>query len=914
MIRSISMASVAVVAAMLTGCSDSNARQEPSTAQSCMGCHNGSRHDDYAGPGLENPHPFPDADNLQCTTCHGGNPNGTDKATSHVPPPPEIGDRAKQQQNGFAWFNKLTLAGIDKLADYDVDGQTHTALEYLQFLNPSDLRVVTQGQGCGQCHVGHATTVAGSPIATETGILSGATFAAGIECAVPASRDLYQDTASDLAFRAVSNPNHSPDPSMIGAVGELIEFPVFSTLNAQGPLAIHRNQDFTVANLIFDLEPDNRLKTDSKLAALYQEQVAFTCGDCHLGSSGANNRYGDFRPSGCAACHMRYSLDGRSKSRDPNVPKNEPIDPDDIDPPERAHVMAHRIASIAKTLPNGVQIQGIDDYACAGCHQGSNRTVMQYWGIRLDQNQDLRRHVQYPADPVSFRNTSNDPRLFDPAVGNRTFNGRNANQYIRFEDYDGDGRDDTPADVHYEAGMGCIDCHGTYDLHGGDAKDPNNAEIWSRMEHGVTIKCENCHGTIQAYAPTVQGTTYDGQTADLAIDSKGRPLPHVVKDATGYWLTSRLDGRRHYIPQTRDTVVDGGVTNPATSAPIYNPVASYAMGRADGDPGTGMGPQQTGAPLNGFSHTDRMDCASCHASWTNTCMGCHLGGEYNTGNNFSNITGDRIAFRQATADFTYQSPVYFQLGVADDGRITQLAANTKVFFQYRDINGNFTPVFSFTDRNGAGRNPARGMPSLSHNAMLAHSIRGRVSTENEGPRYCVACHLTTESLGNYRTQYDAFRTALNTRSYQNLDFNMLRDHIGKNPGNQIDSPLFVHMVAGLGSGLFLCDDQGRPLNPLDDDPNRKGAGDQAPSTYYDPALVAMDLDRIVEPDGVANGSNNHMLRNPAGSALRDGAADPEMCGPLGATLLQRLTDPDTGIVLNSWFDADGLPHGDAPAR
>jgi hypothetical protein len=67
---------------------------------------------------------------------------------------------------------------------------------------------------------------------------------------------------------------------------------------------------------------------------------------------------------------------------------------------------------------NGVQIEGIPDWTCAGCHQGSNCSVMQYWGVRLDQNQDVRNHVQYPANPATFTNTANDTRLFDPAVGN----------------------------------------------------------------------------------------------------------------------------------------------------------------------------------------------------------------------------------------------------------------------------------------------------------------------------------------------------------------------------------------------------------------------------------------------------------------------------------------------------------------
>ena len=77
----------AVLLLALAGC-DAGVGEVSNTAQSCMTCHNGSQHDDYAGPGLENPHPFPGADNLACTTCHGGNPDGTDKASSHVPANP----------------------------------------------------------------------------------------------------------------------------------------------------------------------------------------------------------------------------------------------------------------------------------------------------------------------------------------------------------------------------------------------------------------------------------------------------------------------------------------------------------------------------------------------------------------------------------------------------------------------------------------------------------------------------------------------------------------------------------------------------------------------------------------------------------------------------------------------------------
>lgn len=911
----VSSALAVAVATLFHGsCVDQSGRATSrATSESCMLCHNGSQHDDYAGPGLENPHPFPgDAEVLRCTQCHGGNPNGTDMLSSHVPPPPEIGDREFQDNDAHAWFNKLTLAGIDKVQDYTVNGVTYTGIDYLQFLNPGDLRVSSRQRGCGECHEGEATAMSRSPLGTEMGIFSGAFYAVGLDNAIPAHQGLFNDNAADYGWRAVTDPTHVHDPNVEGKIGQLIEPPVWSSRSTQGPEYLFRNQQFSAANLTNDVNADGSLITGSRLAKMYQEQVAFTCGDCHLGSSGANNRYGDFRPSGCSACHMPYSQDGRSRSQDPNVPKNEPLNPDAIDDPERAHVRSHRIRGVARTLANGTTVTGIDDHTCAGCHQGSNRMVMQFWGIRLDQNQDVVRGFQYPANPVSFQTTRFDTRLFDPQVDNNTFNGRNHNQYLLREDYDGDGRDDTPEDVHYEAGMGCVDCHGSADIH--NTLTPNSGDIVSRMGHAIKVRCEDCHGTATAYAATTNGTNYSGQTATLAVDSAGFPLRHVERDSAGdYWLTSKLDGRRHYIRQVRDVIVDSGKTHPTTGAAIYTSMGSYAMGRDDNDPATGIGPQQTGSPHAGFSHLDSMNCASCHSAWSNSCIGCHLEGEYNEGNNFSNITGERIVFRQRFAEFVYQSPVPFSLGIGMDNMIRTSATNTKVFFRYRDLNGDRTPVFAFTDRNGGGNNTATtNYPSLGHNAFLAHSIRGRVTATNEGPRYCVSCHLTDNSIANHGTAYAQFRTTLYNNDFANLPWATLQTHIGRNPGNQLDSPYFVHMAAGLGTGLFLFDNRGAAANPLDDNPNRYGSDGVAPADSFDPAQVRYDLDRTVSPTGVSNGSSNQPLYLPVvGPNRRDGATDPNMAGPLGATLSQKLADPTTGIVLDSWVDANRTPRGGA---
>ncbi len=906
------LAAAAALGALGCGGGETSSLQT-SQVSSCMLCHNGTLDEHYGGPGIEDPHPFGSAAGLDCTVCHGGNPNGQSKEEAHVPPPPQIGDDQKLITNALAYFNRLTLAGIDKFPDYAADGVNYTALDFLQFINPGDLRITQAGQGCGQCHTEHSNSVSNGLLASAAGIFSGAQYAIGAENALPANTGLHLDTAADLGSRAKSDSNFDEGSAVMGSVGSLIEYPVYSVHNSNAPDKIHNNQAYTAANLLDDQLFNGQVVTGSELHKLFTEQVAFTCGDCHLGSAGANNRAGDFRSSGCTACHMPYSLGGRSGSLDPHVDKLEPLDPDDIDAPERAHVRAHRIVSVHKELPNGVQMQGMDDLTCAGCHQGSNRTVMQYWGIRLDQNQDVRNNRQYPANPVTWTGTGNDERLFDPAVGNDTFNGRNRFQYLAFEDYDGDGRDDTPPDVHHAAGMGCIDCHGSHDLHGGKVGDGKNT-ILSRQEQAVSIRCEDCHGGVDAYAATLAAANYLGEAGQHVVDSKGNVLKHVRREADGHlYLYSRLTGAKHFVPQTRDVTVDTGVANPFNAEPLYSPAASFAMGRVDGSEANGLGPIQSDSSHPGFSHTDRMDCATCHSAWTNTCSGCHLEGEYNTGNNFSNITGERIVYRERFADFVYQTPLPFQLGINAHGKIGSLAANTKAFFRYKDINNERSETFAFTDRNGGGNGAGSGLGALPHNAFMAHSIRGKVGPNQEGPRYCVACHLTENSVANYGAQYDAFRAAIAAGDYGALDYDLLKQHIGRNPGNQLDSPFFVHMAAGLGSGMFVFDQDGAPVNPIDNNPNRK-PNNVAPASVYDPAKAVYDLDRLVEWSGISNASNNHaLLSGSPATGLREGATDPLFAGPLGAGILEMLAHPINGLILDAWYDADGIPRGNAPA-
>ena len=193
------------------------------------------------------------------------------------------------------------------------------------------------------------------------------------------------DSLADSAPRAVENPIYNEAVREVGEVGRLVEQP---ELAQWGPGNLFwENFEINVDNLangIYDADQrpthPNTIKLGSTFEKLIDEQVSITCGNCHLYSAGDNNRFGDFRSSGCTACHMEYSYDGRSRSTDQHVDRLEPANPDAIEAPERAHIETHQIRNVVRDLDGGGFVRGISDRACVGCHQGSNRTVLQFWG------------------------------------------------------------------------------------------------------------------------------------------------------------------------------------------------------------------------------------------------------------------------------------------------------------------------------------------------------------------------------------------------------------------------------------------------------------------------------------------------------------------------------------------------------
>ena len=242
---------------------------------------------------------------LGCAQCHGGNPEATTKEAAHVQP------LAALPRDG-------TILPID-----------YFDLDYLRFVNPTNLRVVKttcgqSGQGLGTaCHSSYADDVMKSLMATTTGHLVGGAFQQGIvetregEWGVMAVADLDGDV-----------------PIELGALASISQIPAEDTSWPSSSVQRH-----------------------------YGDVPRKLCTVCHLWSRGLGDRgvtghEGKYRSEGCAACHFLYANDGLSHSADPTIDKT-----------EVGHPVIHKIT------------KRIDTNQCLHCHTRGARIGLSFMGL-----------------------------------------------------------------------------------------------------------------------------------------------------------------------------------------------------------------------------------------------------------------------------------------------------------------------------------------------------------------------------------------------------------------------------------------------------------------------------------------------------------------------------------------------------
>ncbi|WP_298039184.1 hypothetical protein [uncultured Desulfuromonas sp.] len=289
--------------------------------------------------------------------------------------------------------------GIEKFAD--VPGMAHLtctdchmgdaeatgaeAAHKGMYANPSDPRVIDKT--CAACHPNEVENALKSLHATSAGKISGTRYAAG-----------SQGREGIYANYAVSDDK----PEGKYAVGSLKAIPSYDPAKAEGP----ENHPI-----------DDYLRNQ--------------CLRCHIWSDG-HQRDGDYRASGCAACHVLYSDAGTYEGGDKAIDKSQKDRP-----------RFHRLTS------------KIPETQCLHCHNRGGRTGVSYIGTMESDGYGT---------PWTAKGGKQGK-----------LHGKHYNHLTK--------------NVHYEKGMTCIDCHTMQDLHG-------DGNIYVKKEQAVEIECEDCHGTL----------------------------------------------------------------------------------------------------------------------------------------------------------------------------------------------------------------------------------------------------------------------------------------------------------------------------------------------------------------------------------------------------------------------------------
>ena len=417
----------------------------------------------------------------------------------------------------------------------------------------------------------------------------------------------------------------------------------------------------TVASLV-TLSPPSEEAVQSAIAGVEDdqkalEQVAYdhylakNCNTCHAAGYPKNNSRATYRSTGCSSCHVVYSQDGVYEGNDAAIPKTAPVYP-----------KLHEITS------------AIPAEQCATCHYQGGRIGLLFRGIREG----------------GFKDVPENAELWNESVYTHT-----PGYYILDEDTTND-IDETPPDLHFEAGMHCVDCHVGSDVHG-------DGRIYSTSKGQLDLRCEDCHGTSrEAATPDSQG---------VYRTASGRPLTQLFEDESGnVALVGRLDGKKHVVPQ---------------------PSALLKLKGEDSYMHQGMGENESG-----WSHTDALTCDTCHTSYNQQCMGCHVTLDtrltqldYQTGLKSAGLTSGKRSWYSLDTLVLCQST---------DGRAQTCQSSQQTQMTVIDDSGG--RVLGSTTAEGEDLGVFRS--TVDHEAIIGWAPFFQHTT-SRAPRACKSCHPTS---------------------------------------------------------------------------------------------------------------------------------------------------------------------------
>src|SRR5215813_142345 len=629
----------------------------------CVVCHTGS----------ESMHADGDDElDIGCADCHGGDPKETqDKIKAHVQP--------RYLKPGENTANIERLAALwNKESD-----------EYIRFVNPGDFRAADVA--CGKCHEREVMWMKKSMMTHGSMLWGAALYNNG---AFPMKDSNFGESyGKEGRIQGIlTNPPPTLEETLKrGILPALRPLPRWEIMQPGNVLRVFERggeekglpsdigspSTFELGGKPEDKLSDRgfgtRLRTDPVFLGLQKTRLL----DPLLSFPGTNDNPGDYRMSGCTACHVVYANDrdpkhsgpfaqygnqGLTVTADPTIPKG-----------ESGHPIKHQMTI------------GVPSSQCMNCHihPGGNMLTSYYGMTWWDNETDGQ--LMYPAkqpdlsdeqkDKIQQRNpegsamrgtwgqdqdflqkiwTDVNPKAQRTQFGDfhghgwvfrnvyrtdRKGNMLTANgQTIKPDDPDKFKKAVHLEDIHQQKGMHCSDCHVSTDVHG-------NGNLYNEPRAAIQIDCIDCHGTIDKPAtlaltgPAAGTARFGGKVITVPKDltkikarnEKGRQIP-MFQRITQATTRKTLDGKDVKLNPgdiVQNSLVENGkwwrvVQTVDTVTPgkgDYNDASAFAKTvQRDGKTWGDMKAEESKlAHANG-----NMTCYACHTSWTTSCFGCHL--------------------------------------------------------------------------------------------------------------------------------------------------------------------------------------------------------------------------------------------------------------------------------------------------
>jgi hypothetical protein len=473
---------------------------------------------------------------IGCTDCHGG--DATVSVAAGASPQSSEYQGAKQRAHPKP---KVLQSGNSANPVRAYTSWLKEDPDYIRFVNPGDLRIASTTCGTSGCHAPEVQKVRTSMMAHGAMLWGAALYNNG---AFPMKNPHFGESYSKdgLPQRLITFPPPTPEETRLKGVLPFLEPIQRWEISQPGNVLriFERGGEKKPELGIPQLEerpgrPDVKLgergfgtlnRTDPVFLGLQKTRLL----DPLLHLPGTNDEPGDYRNSGCTACHVVYANDnspehsgsysqfghsGFTSTVDPTIPKN-----------ESGHPIIHQFT---RSIPSS---------QCMVCHMhpGTNMVTTYFgytwWDNEMDGEQmyPAKQHNPSPAEQqrIQFRNPERAAQRglwsdlsFLDKVGSPEF--AKTLKHTQFADFHSHGwifravykKDrhgdlldendkivppDDPdkfakavhlKDIHLEKGMHCVDCHFTQDSHG-------NGKLYGETRNAIEIDCVDCHGKVNA--------------------------------------------------------------------------------------------------------------------------------------------------------------------------------------------------------------------------------------------------------------------------------------------------------------------------------------------------------------------------------------------------------------------------------